>query len=278
MNDAPIAPHAASGAESSRPPSLEPQSPRTVLLPFLALLLLTLVTQLGSLTYNMWAAGRAPDAPEQSLLFSLVFGATILCALTIPLAGLGLWLGRQVGLGAPLLTDLLERRPGAREWLRRDAMLAIPLGLGIGVFLLLLRMASAPYLPPELPAFGHRGAMAGLLLSAAAAVGEETWLRLGVMTIIAWAVARLLGHPEIRPTLAWSANVLAALAFGLIHLPQLAQSGAATLNAIAGTLLGNGIVGVVCGWLYWRRSLVAAILAHFAVDLILHVLPALGTR
>ncbi len=75
---------------------------------------------------------------------------------------------------------------------------------------------------------------------------------------------------------AWPANVLAALAFGLIHLPQLAQFGAATPVAIAGTMLGNGIVGVFCGWLYWRRSLVAAILAHFAVDLILHVLPAMG--
>jgi membrane protease YdiL (CAAX protease family) len=76
---------------------------------------------------------------------------------------------------------------------------------------------------------------------------------------------------------AWPANVLAALAFGLMHLPQLAQFGAATPAAIAGTMLGNGIVGVFCGWLYWRRSLVAAILAHFAVDLILHVLPAIGT-
>lgn len=82
---------------------------------------------------------------------------------------------------------------------------------------------------------------------------------------------------ERWPGCSWSANVLAALAFGLIHLPQLAQFGAATPTAIAGTLLGNGIGGVVCGWLCWRRSLVAAILAHFAVYLVLHVLPALGT-
>lgn len=62
-----------------------------------------------------------------------------------------------------------------------------------------------------------------------------------------------------------------------MHLPQLAQFGTPTLPAITLTLLGNGIVGVVCGWLYWRRSLVAAILAHFTVDVILHVLPALWT-
>ena len=131
-------------------------------------------------------------------------------------------------------------------------------------------------MPPALTELEHPGALAGLLASAGAAVAEETWLRLGVMTILAWAVARLLGHSEIRPMVAWPANLLAALAFGLIHLPQLAQFGAATPVAIAGTLLGNGIVGVVEGWLYWRRSLVAAILAHFAVDLILHVLPAIG--
>ena len=77
---------------------------------------------------------------------------------------------------------------------------------------------------------------------------------------------------------AWPANVLAALAFGLLHLQHLAQLGAATPTSIAVTLLLNGIVGVVCGWLYWRRSLVAAILAHFAVDLILHVVsPAIGS-
>ena len=59
--------------------------------------------------------------------------------------------------------------------------------------------------------------------------------------------------------------------------PQLAQFGTLTSVAIASTLLGSAIVGVVCGWLYWRRSLVAAILAHFAVDLIIQVVPAIWT-
>ena len=88
---------------------------------------------------------------------------------------------------------------------------------------------------------------------------------------------RLRGRMKLQAVTSSRASETAALAFGLIHLPQLAQFGTPTLTPIAITLLGNGIVGVVCGWLYWRRSLVAAILAHFAVDLILHVLPAIGT-
>lgn len=250
-------------------------SPEPILLPLSALLLLTLVTQLASVAFNAWVDGQAPDAPERSLQTMLALSVLVLCVITILSAGLGLFLGRQVGLGAPLLTDLLRRRPGAAGRLWRDAMLALPLGFAVGAGLILMRMANADYLPPELPPFGHRGALAGLLASVGAAVAEETWIRLGVMTTLAWLGARLLGHSTIRPMVAWPAIVAAALVFGLIHLPQLAQYGAATSSAIAATLLGNGIVGILCGWLYWRRSLVAAMLAHLAVDLVLHVLTAI---
>ena len=40
-------------------------------------------------------------------------------------------------------------------------------------------------------------------------------------------------------------------------------------------MLGNMLVAMAFGWLYWRRSLIAAIVAHFAVDVMLHVVPAL---
>ena len=248
---------------------------RPFLQPFVALLLLTLASQLGFLAYNVLSAVPAANPSDQSLVSMLMFSTALLSAITIPLAAFGLRLGGRIGLGAPLLTALLKRRPGAGERLRRDAMLAIPLGLAVGVVLLLMRLVLEPYLPPELPALGFRGPIGGLLASAGAAVAEETWLRLGIMTIFAVPVARLLGHSDIRPGVAWPAIVFAALAFGLIHIPSLVQAGAVTLGAIAGTMAGNSMVGVLCGWLYWRRSLVAAILAHFAVDLILHVLTTL---
>lgn len=44
---------------------------------------------------------------------------------------------------------------------------------------------------------------------------------------------------------------------------------------IVATIIGNTLVGTVCGWIFWQRSLIAAILTHFSVDLVLHVLPAL---
>lgn len=35
---------------------------------------------------------------------------------------------------------------------------------------------------------------------------------------------------------------------------------------------GNGAPGVVFGWLYWRRGLYSAMLAHFGLDLVIKVL------
>jgi hypothetical protein len=35
--------------------------------------------------------------------------------------------------------------------------------------------------------------------------------------------------------------------------------------------VGNGAPGVVFGWLYWRRGLYSAMLAHFGLDLVIKV-------
>lgn len=256
---------------SPRDTDLTPQqqvsSPGTIFLPLIALVCLTLVTQLGSLAYTFDGSFLSVAGPS----------ALVLCGITIPLAASGLILGQKIGLGAPLLTDLLNRVSGSGRKLCSDAWLSISLGLGLGILLLLLRFAARPHLPPELPELGHRGVVGGLMVSISAAVGEEVWLRLGVMTILAWIFLRLLGRHKVSPVVGWFAVVVSAFAFAAIHLPQLASYGAANSVGVVGTILGNTFVGVLFGYLYWRRSLIAAMLAHFAVDLALHVLPALGT-
>jgi membrane protease YdiL (CAAX protease family) len=43
---------------------------------------------------------------------------------------------------------------------------------------------------------------------------------------------------------------------------------------VVGTVLLNAIGGVVFGWLYWRRGIEAAMVAHLTADLTLHVVAA----
>jgi uncharacterized membrane protein len=236
-----------------------------VLLPLFVILLLTIVTQLAHLVYNS-------SRDFQSIVLPSVL---YLSLTTIPLAWLGIWFGRQIGLGTPLLAAVLQKQPGAWKKLLNDARIAIPLGLSLGAALVLLRVVTAPYLPPEIPVFGHRGVIGGVLVSAAAAMSEEVWFRLGIMTMLLWSFTRLLRHNSIRPSVAWSVIVLVAVGFGLAHLPQLNAHGAASPFAIWATIIGNSLVGTLFGWCYWRLSFVAAVIAHFAVDVAIHAIPAL---
>jgi membrane protease YdiL (CAAX protease family) len=180
-----------------------------------------------------------------------------------------------MNLGAPLIAALISKQPGSVQRLKRDTGLAVALGLALGGALLLVRIVSQPYLPPELPAFGYRGAIGGLSVSLGAAVAEEVWFRLGLMTVLAWLGARLCGHREARPIVVWPVIVITSVGFGMAHLPQLLSFGAGSPVAVGGTILGNGVVGILYGWCYWQRGLVAAMTAHFSVDVVLHVLPAL---
>lgn len=244
-------------------------SARPVLAPFLILYGLTIAAQLISLAY-----GRVD---QEQVFGSIVLPSLVfLSVLTVPALAVGIWLGRQVGLGIPLIDALLARESGAYQKLVSDCVLACLLGLALGGLLLVVRSFTEPYLPPEAPAFGHRGLVGGLAVSLGAAVAEEVWFRLGLMTLLVWCVGRLAGHEKARPLVVWSVIVVTAIGFGAAHLPQLMSYGAGSPFAIAGTVAGNTAVGILYGWCYWRRSLIAAIVAHFFLDVVLHVLPALG--
>ena len=41
---------------------------------------------------------------------------------------------------------------------------------------------------------------------------------------------------------------------------------------ITRTIVLNSLAGIAFGWLYWRRGLEAAMLAHFSTDIVLHVI------
>lgn len=242
-------------------------SGRPVLVPFLLLLGLTVAAQLISLAYGRVDQEQAFGA---IVLPSLMF----LSVLTLPTIAIGIWLGRQIGLGIPLIDALLAGAPGAYQKLVSDCVLACLLGVALGGLLLLVRSFTESYLPPEAPAFGHRGVIGGLAVSFGAAVAEEVWFRLGLMTLLVWGIARLAGHAEARASVVWPVIVLTAVGFGMAHLPQLISYGAGSSFAIAGTIFGNCAVGILYGWCYWRRSLIAAMVSHFSLDVVLHVLPA----
>lgn len=186
---------------------------------------------------------------------------------------LGLLLARQIGLGAPLLEGLLAGKSVTSQALAIIAP-ALFLGIASAVVLLILEITVFwPRLPQAMrdhfpiPALWKR-----ILASFYGGIDEEILLRLFLFSLLAWLIGFAWHLPGGMPTPGafWVANILAAVIFGLGHLPATAAVVKLTPLLVGRAILLNGIVGVAAGYLFWRYGLEAAMLAHFSADLVMH--------
>lgn len=188
---------------------------------------------------------------------------------------LGLLLARRAGLGVPELQAALAGDRAAGRAVRNSLPLATGLGLGLGVLLVLFALLH-PSLSKSESSFAMPPLWEGFLAAIGAGIREEVWLRFGVMTLLAWCGALAMRQERASAEVIWLANFLSALAFAAIHIPQTAAIIGLSAPVLLFVFLGNGLPGMVFGWLYWRRGLAAAMVAHFWLDIVLKViLPAL---
>ncbi|GAA0704305.1 CPBP family glutamic-type intramembrane protease [Dokdonella soli] len=214
----------------------------------------------GALTLAAAAYGLPPAAviALQSLQSGVIY---------FLLAWAGLKLGAPLGLEAGWLGAWLygRPRPHASNWLLAALLGALCAGAILGAIALFGTPLDRPAVAARDPAPWR-----GLLASPYGAIVEETGLRVFAMGCIAWLLARITaGVPRTWTMLA--AIVLAALLFGVGHLPLAAQLGPLTVAVIARVVSYKAFAGLVFGALYWKRGLEHAMLAHFCADLGLHV-------
>lgn len=189
--------------------------------------------------------------------------------LVTALAWLGLRLGHRVGLGSPLLQAWINARPHP-GWRRQRPWHAALLGAGTAALIVLLASLLDPMLP-EVAAGTRPSPLAGFLAAFYGGIAEELLLRLFLMTLLVWLLSRF-GRQRPGAWRMWSAIGLTALLFGLGHLPAAAAIWGLEPAVVVRTLLLNAVGGLAFGWLYWRRGLEMAMLAHVCADLVLHVL------
>lgn len=245
---------------------------------FWALMAAALVGMVAGLPYALTIQGPllASVADELPPLWVLLPVQVAQGLLLVALAtGLGLWLGPRVGLGAGLLRDLLAGRREARAELRALVVVSVAWGVSVGAMILVLdRWVFVPRLPllAEVAGAVSPPAWQGLLASFYGGIVEELLLRLGLMTVLVWIGARLTRATHPGPAVRWPAIIVAAGLFAVGHLPATAALLSLTPLVVVRALVLNGLGGVVFGWLYAGRGLVAAMIAHFTADLVLHVL------
>ncbi|MGE5094949.1 MAG: CPBP family intramembrane glutamic endopeptidase [Betaproteobacteria bacterium] len=220
--------------------------------------------------------GIFSKAQQAGIGLPVVIGAQLVQAFVVfTLASwAGLRVGHPMGLDAPILRAWVYGTPPVRLE-RRTLALACAIGLAAGAAVVALDHAIHPWMPAAkgaLPSAPER--WKGFLASFYGGIGEELQVRLFLMTLLTWLAWKLLarGRRSPPPVAAWIAIVLAALAFGAGHLPAVAQVWPLDVVVVLRTLSLNGMVGVACGWLFYRHGLEHAMSAHFCADIVLHVI------
>lgn len=209
------------------------------------------------------------------LAVSQAFQAALL---TVLLAFAGIALGHQLGLGTPLLQRWLNGRRVVRwdrSWPIDSALLGVLVGAGAALLTVLVHRwfpgAFANFYA-ERPASIIETFFACIYSS----ISSEVQLRLFCVTLLVWLSTRTVDRAS-HPGPYWFAIAVAAFVPGLGEV-LLTEDTADPSYTVVSALVPNAVTGIMFGWIYWKRGLEMAILAHFFAECISRIVFPLLAR
>lgn len=236
----------------------------------------------GVVALAVYSVPTLRSIPElQGLSFPLLLllaaaNSTLLLAVFVVL---GAVTAPRIGLRSHVYAWATERTP---EWDQFRYSLRIAIGLGAALFAIIaiLDALFAQFVQLEIgPVVSDAESLHMLAESIPmrllyGGITEELLLRWGLLAPVAWLIWRgrvRLGASAETPSARtmWAAIVVSAVLFGIGHLPALATSVGLTPALIVRTVALNTIAGLGLGWLFWRRSLETAMVAHMTFHIAL---------
>jgi len=199
-----------------------------------------------------------------------------------PITWFGIKLSKKVNLGALLLESIIrgETWNNIRKRFYNILKTSILIGVITSMVIIFFDSIFNKLLPSTLndsvnvnPAIWQR-----FLASFYGAINEEIFSRLFLMSLILWILMKIRKRAEIISIEIWIAIIISSIMFGIGHLPLASNLISITLPIVLRILILNGIGGIVFGYLYWKKGLEAAMIAHFSADIILHVVFPLFLR
>ena len=203
-------------------------------------------------------------------LLSLVQPALILTVAVL----IGVALAPKVGLSAPA-SEALAAGGDTFTALKPQFVPGVIGGLVGGACIVLISLLSRPFLLPatidRISRFTELMPLPTRILYGG--VTEELLLRWGFMSLIVWAAWRVLQKGQNVPGRAYFVGgiLLSSLVFGAGHLPvgYMLLPDSFGLALVLFIILANSAFGVIAGYLYWKRGLESAMIAHIFCHLVL---------
>ena len=233
----------------------------------LSLLLIDLPALIASLPA---AAGSPMPLPLPLVKLLSIIQPTILLSIAILI---GLQLAPKVGLSAPA-AEALARGDSFASALRPQILPGLLFGLVAGVVLLSSWVLFRPLLPHVFVARAEtfNTLVPFLTRLLYGGITEELLLRWGLLTFLVWILWRVFqqGRGKPRAINFVAAIVISSVIFGILHLPIVrALEVDFTLPVVAFIVSANAMFGLIAGYLYWRKGLESAIIAHMTAHVVL---------
>ncbi|MEM9776964.1 MAG: CPBP family intramembrane glutamic endopeptidase [Chloroflexota bacterium] len=223
---------------------------------------------LPQLISNSGQSLPVPIAVVQTV--SVIQSSVILLLLVV----LGGWLAPKINLGTPVLSAFLNRSLQKLD-LKPILISGVVWGVLGGLLIIGFYLLSAPLLPAEFLENSEDLSLPFYTRLLYGGITEEVLVRWGLMSLFVWGLYRLTQNREasVKPYNYLFGIILSAFLFGVGHLPAASLlTSDVTSGLIFYIIVGNSLFGLIAGFLFWKRGLESAILAH----MIAHIVMMLG--
>jgi membrane protease YdiL (CAAX protease family) len=186
---------------------------------------------------------------------------------------LGLLLSKQIGFRLSFLEGFVDKN-NQIEYLKSIIFPSVGLGLLGGILVIILCIPfwslSVELLKVEMSVSIWKRFLATFY----GGFAEEILFRLFFVSLFVWITWKIKKTKEGLPTKygIWLSIIIASIIFGLGHLGITDELTEITFEVIARAIIINGVLSIIYGFLYWKKGLESAMIAHFSSDIVLHVI------
>lgn len=236
---------------------------------YLVLFLLGFVGILSSASLIPQLTSLSPEPLPMSVFWVQVVSVIQSSLLLLMMVLVGAIFAKRVNLSTPIIDRLCGVSDNLPK-LSNTLILATFAGILGGFCLLVFFYLMTDFLPMDFLQAGESFIPPWYTRLLYGGITEEILVRWGLMSFFTWGSYRIF-QKKASQISAYNYVIgilLSALLFGLGHLPvalMLAES--PTIFLYIYIIVGNAIFGCIAGWLFYKRGLECAILAHMVAHL-----------
>ncbi len=196
--------------------------------------------------------------PPETLKWIIMANPAVLI---LTMTGIGVSCFDRVNLRVPIIERLIDRSRVLKYPVSKLMWQGVTGGVVAGLLILIVQQIFNPYLPVDFVEATKGPELNIITKIFYGGVAEELMVRFGIMSGILFVLFRLTG--KLTNGIYYLAILVSSILFALGHFPVMfqfvEQPGLALYLYV---LIGNSIGGILFGYLYWKRGLESAMVAH----------------